>query len=242
MPEEKSEPIDQQELEHRLRAGVSLKGVEIGDVCFTGMFFDYTPDFTGAIFTGEANFNLAKFQNGAKFWEAEFIGNYGAVFVDTQFSGEDEVNFGGARFYGKGGANFSHAQFKGESGVSFWMSQFNCEGKILFVETEFRKNYSVNFQDIILTHPENLIFEDTWLGDASFFKTNLEGVVFKNVVFEKIGRWFWQRECLADEIREEYWYIEDEDEEKMLVEKKNYRAHVEILYRQLKRNFEEKSD
>jgi hypothetical protein len=348
------EPLTKEEVLAKLEKGESLRGVEIGDVDFSGHSFDREPNFTKAIFTGKANFQEARFLSGAKFVETQFsseanfyktifsgneeanfddahfhgngradfrranFSNHGATsFVSTEFSCEGGADFSRAKFdspvrtffheakfSGNGRANFRSAQFSGLGGVSFWNScfssdkgvtfnfatftgkkgadfsstQFSGQGLIDFSNTEFSGNLGVDFSEahfsckkgtrfiktkflgpgiinfdktvfeesipvwflnIEMDFPENLKFIDVSnLGNVLFLYSDLEKISFKNARFRKTQNKLFNREYLADEIRNE---IVTEDNDKIEYSL-DYFNQVEILYRQLKLNFENQRD
>lgn len=194
-------------------------------------------DFRGAIFSGKG---------GAKFGWATFSGEGGANFRGAIFSGEGGVDFRGAVFSGKGGANFNLAVFSGTAGLSFLDAEILCEDRISFEDARFEKDCIIFFENVKVTNPKNMFFRNTYLGNTSFFQTDVEEFNFKNVKFRKFPyddlHWLKKiivirREGLMDEIGDKYvpsTIPRTIDEE--------YFSQVEIIYRQLKRNFEEKRD
>lgn len=204
--------INQKELLFKLARGESLTGVEIGDVDFSGYAFKKKMGFERAQFVGKTVFHKVQFLEGAYFTRAQFAGKGGVNFLKTQFSGER-------------GAYFSEAQFSGEG-------EFGFEG------TMFGEGCPINFSRVKITNPQNLRFVDVKnLGDFSFLYTDVENIVFKNVTFRKTKNQVFKRELIADEI----WNEIAKEEDKVEYGSTHFNQ-VEILYRQLKRNFEDQRD
>ena len=85
---------------------------------------------------------------------------------------------------------------------------------------------------------ENLQFVDVHtLGRVLFLYTDLEKISFKNVHFHQTRHWLFNRESLADERTDELFPEGTKDECNV-----DYYNHIEILYRQLKINFETQRD
>jgi uncharacterized protein YjbI with pentapeptide repeats len=264
MPDPKPKPLTKEEVLAKLKAGKTLRDLEIGDINFQDHFFEYTPDFSGAIFTGITDFSGAQFSNGANFMSAKFFGEGGVYFIGSQFSGENGVSFiftefsseagthfneatfssrgktefNAAKFFGKGDNKFHMTKFFCEGGVDFSGAQFLGPGKTSFSKTVFGQHASAWFEGTKSDPPWTLEFVDvSTLGNALFLYSNLEMVIFKDVRFLQIQNRFFNREYLADEVRNEI--VTDGD---TAVYNRDYYRQVEILYRQLKVNFENQRD
>ena len=233
-------------------------------------------DFRYAKFSGEesANFSAATFSGkaGAIFGHAKFIGNGGAKFTEATFSGEGGADFSFAEFSGEGGASFSFAQFTGEGGAFFGDAKFSGEGganfksavisatkglkftdaeflneyRISFEDVTFEKDCIINFDNVIVKNPNNLFFRNAYLGNTSFYLTDIEEFNFKNVKFRKFpaNELNWLRKIFAIRrygLMDELEVIYDLENDTPVSDEHHY-SNVEILYRQLKRNFEEKRD
>lgn len=220
-------------------------------------------DFTEAKFSGygEANFSSTEFicNDWAHFGGAKFICRGGVNFLFAKFSCEKGVSFWESEFSGEGGANFKEAQFTGNGEVVFRGAEFSCKEGVQFSNIKFFNNGKISFEDVSVAneciiefdlasikHPKMMIFSNINLGNTSFYQTDIEDFIFKNVKFKKFPHenmkllrkvFAIARIGLIDEIWNEV-TIEDINREY----NDDYFAHVEILYRQLKRNFEEKRD
>jgi very-short-patch-repair endonuclease len=124
----------------------------------------------------QANDSLSGLTVGdVDFSNIEFMDN--ANFSGVIFSGV--TNFSGARF--KNGADFSDAQFTGSSGPDFSKVTFVVGGKVDFVDTFFSKDSLADFSSIKAETPQNIQFENVFLGRASFLNTDVSQFQFKNI-------------------------------------------------------------
>ncbi|MFQ5716176.1 MAG: hypothetical protein ACE5GQ_03655 [Nitrospinales bacterium] len=121
--------------------------------------------------------------------------------------------------------------------MSFSWATFSGEGKVNFNQAEVDKNSWMDFSSVTVKNPRKIRFENVYLGRTSFYQTDIEEFTFKNVKFAKTKDRFINRERLADET-----WNDLVPKEKRRTYDKNFYSHVEILYRQLKRNFEEQRD
>ncbi len=233
---------------------------------FMGAKFFEDTYFIGAKFSGKrgTSFIRAKFSGERTFFAHVQFTNM-AFFSNSQFSGEREVSFLGAKFYCDEGTDFRGAifscdaevdfsetefssketidfretQFSGKQGATFRFARFLGPGKTKFEKTNFKKNSSVCFERIEIDPPEMLEFIDVSnLGSALFLYTDLEKISFKNVRFRQTKNKFSNREYLADEernkiVHKRYFKVEYD---------RDYYNQIEILYRQLKLNFENQRD
>lgn len=235
-----------------------------------GATFQYTKfiaqegvDFTDAIFSGEkgVNFSNTLFicDEWAHFGGAKFLGKGGANFFYSQFNCKQGVSFWGSEFSGEGGADFREVQFEGKGEVSFKRAKFSCKKGVQFSNANFFNSGKISFEDVrnaieciikfdfvSIKHPMMMIFSNLNLGNTSFYQTDIEDFSFKNVNFKKfphenikrLGKWLAiKRIVLIDEI-----WNEVNIEEIKREYSKDYFIYVEIIYRQLKRNFEDKRD
>jgi uncharacterized protein YjbI with pentapeptide repeats len=202
--------------------------------------FEFSCDFTGAQFAGDANFREAEFSGKADFWGAKFSG--GAYFLETTFSGD--ANFVRAKFSGE--TDFWKAKFSGDadfSGAEFsedaYFGEAKFFGKIDFNTAEFRqradfykvetaKNATVNFQGVKLLKPQQVFFHHVDLSRWSFLDTDLRRIDFNDVTWGTIRRLLSRRTALFDELN--------------VSNQKDDLAKVERLYRHLKQNYESQRD
>jgi uncharacterized protein YjbI with pentapeptide repeats len=171
--------------------------------------FEFSCDFGGAQFAGEANFWRAEFSGKANFWgakfsrdadflEAKFSG--GAYFLETTFSGD--ANFVRAKFSGEtdfwkakfsGDADFSRAEFSEDA----YFMEAKFSGNTHFEGAEFRqradfykvetaKNATVNFQGVKLLKPQQVFFHHVDLSRWSFLDTDLRRIDFNDVTWGTI--------------------------------------------------------
>lgn len=214
--------------------------------------------FGGAEFSGKKGvlFSSAHFisDGGANFYGTQFSGEGWANFAAATFSGRGNANFGASKFYGREGAVFDRASFSCEGGVDFSRATFSGPGDFRFIDTRFDESCPVNFSSLRVDHPQKLRFEDVHLGRASFMWTDLEEITFKNVLFcehlkgtpprtirDKVNSLkkilSVKRTCLIDEVWNDV--VPEKEKRTYLVD---HYHQIEILYRQLKHNFEAKRD
>jgi uncharacterized protein YjbI with pentapeptide repeats len=213
--------------------------------------FEFSCDFGGAQFAGEANFWRAEFSGKANFWgakfsrdadflEAKFSG--GAYFLETTFSGD--ANFVRAKFSGEtdfwkakfsGDADFSRAEFSEDA----YFMEAKFSGNTHFEGAEFRqradfykvetaKNATVHFQGVKLLKPQQVFFHHVDLSRWSFLDTDLRRIDFNDVTWGTIRRLLSRRTALFDELN--------------VSNQKDDLAKVERLYRHLKQNYESQRD
>ena len=220
-------------------------------------------DFAGAKFTGEegANFYSTHFsgESGVDFFSTEFSGNIGVNFSKSTFDVSEKINFSKVKFTGEGNANFEWVRFLGDGDIDFSGAEFSCrkgahfseaeflcEDRISFEDVTFEKDCIIYFDSVKVRNPKNVFFRNAYLGNTSFFQTDVEDFTFKNVKFRKFPHdklnWFKKnisihREGLMDEIRNKYVPGSSQKYSDNI-----YFSQVEITYRQLKRNFEENRD
>lgn len=272
-----SRPLSQEELLRRLVEAKPLVGIPIGDIDFTGYTFKIPANFEGAIFAGRTVFQHTQFPHGASFKKAQFQGPQGVNFVEARFSGPAAIDFSGAEFTGKARADFSLAHFSGEKGTLFYRTAFLCEegvdfsgvvfsgpGEVQFKETVFGERSLANFHQTQTENPQNVLFQDTDLGLASFLETEVGQFRLNNVTFHKPERYAAEdgsassspgmktkskganlfarlldekRERTVDEAWNEFAAI---DQRRSV--NRDYYLRLEILYRQLSRQFEKEED
>ncbi len=130
-----------------------------------------------------------------KLWEKIQAGDSlsGVNVGDVDFSGrefKDKVDFSGIIFSGEAnfseaiflaGADFSDSQFTGSSGPNFSKVSFSGNGNVNFVDTFFNKEGLVDFSSMKAETPENIKFENVFLGRATFLNTEVSHFRFKNI-------------------------------------------------------------
>lgn len=117
----------------------------------------------------------------------------GLTVGDVDFSGKefkDKADFSGVIFSGAAnfseaiflaGADFSDSQFTGSTGPNFCKVSFLGSGKVNFIDTFFSKESLVDFSSIKAETPENIRFENVFLGRASFLNTEVSRFQFRNI-------------------------------------------------------------
>ena len=176
-------------------------------------------------------------------------------FFRTKFSSKAYVNISRAQFSNEAVIDFSESQFSGETWASLQKAHFLDRSELSWINI-FPSNHSQPWFEAMKCAPSAKIrFESSNLSQASFYKADIEGFTFKNITWGKVRGGFIPRFVLKDE---ELFEINQKEELKKLdenpelseAEKKkkkreleiDYFRQVEILYRQLKRNYEEKRD
>lgn len=210
--------------------GTTLHGV----ASFEGSNFKGDVNFARSTFETDANFSSSTFERHATFWRSTFKGH--ATFGNSTFEGdflfgvsscEGNADFWGSTF--KSNANFYESTFKGDA--NFWESTY--QGKVDFSGSDEMKGFldECNFTGLSFFEKTQITFHKVDLGKASFLDTDLEGVLFRDVVWARAGsRLPFLRRSVAlwDEIRP--------------IEKGEQRDYEKIAenYRQLVLNYERK--
>lgn len=218
-----------------------LNSTFLGDADFGRVVFSKGVNFMGSKFLGEANFMDSTFGN-TKEGHTSFTGatfNNDAKFSDSVFLGN--VSFWQSIFLR--GAYFSRSKFFGW--VNFCVATFSSNYKTRFEKVEFNgfdkvnnKVLPANFENIVF--PETVLFRKTDLSPVSFLDSNIENAQFDECMFlveqpenrSWVHRFFDFRKVLWDEKA-----ILNKDE----VLSDDY-GKVETLYRQFKKNFDNKKD
>lgn len=244
-----------------------VRAVSKEEFGFEQAVFKDEAGFVGAIFKGKANFDGANFEDRTVFDGANFearVGFWGSVFKDKATFEEavfedkatfekatfkDRVYFGRTIF--KGWISFDRATFEGRvvfAGLSESVSIF-ADGEVEFTNVEYAQN-----------DPPQFRYAD--LSRCLFLRTDLRKIDFTGVQWcKKIsdGEWF-SRVGVYDEIAEL--------EEQIFFQSPHWRAYqiwfghnrsnegtersedigrgvwpeIERLYRQLKKNYEDRGD
>lgn len=224
-----------------LGAGAFVRAQFAGQADFTGAQFSRA-DFSEVEFTGAATFSRCRFMGDARFVGTRFHGTvtyHGAhftgstSFAQARVSGRADFSrsefaaaaqFTGARF--RAGVNFTATQFHHK--VSFSRARFADEA--YFSETRFPSvqecpsDTAVDMTEVSFERPDKVLFHLIDAARASFLKTHLRRVDFRDVRWGKRNN---GREALWDELRPE--------------RVKDY-AELARLYGQLRNNFEKEEN
>jgi uncharacterized protein YjbI with pentapeptide repeats len=198
----------------------------------------------------EVDYQSAKFSAEVHFQKANIVKN--AEFQRATFSAA--VDFQRARFSGV--ANFTAATFLGETkfmatgfnrSLSFNQSSFS--GRTMFVGGMTRKKQTpifsgaeVDFKNVHVDPPDTLIFRDADLSRCLFQGTRLQEFEFTGVEWTLIrGRFTFKRFGVYDEIAPTGADTENDNLEEQNKIGRPW-PHIERLYRDLKKNYEDQGD
>ncbi len=169
-------------------------------VDFRGARFLDAADFTSVTCECEADFGGVRFTGGADFRDATFVGK--ALFMEATFQGRTEfshalfkarADFGctifedWASFYG---ATFGHETYFGDAtfqgDADFWGAIFQDTLRIS-AEAHEKKGFlgEVSFGSVEFFKPEKVIFQKVDLSRFRFLETDLRGVHFIDVNWNK---------------------------------------------------------
>ena len=212
-----------------------------GGVSFAAAKFFERPTFGGAIFPQKSYFQEVHFKNGVNFYRAQF--------TDTAWF--DQANFEGATYFRetlfKGDANFyvaqlggrmffEHCQFHKE--VSFHRS--NISGIVYFIgdgekSLVFTPSAEVLFQSTIL-QDGTISFSGVDLSNSSFVNTDVQAFHFVGIR--------WDDKPGQRQLYDEKWSrgLKEVKKNADIGERRPSLAIVETLYRQLRKNYEDKAD
>ncbi|HHT9134411.1 MAG TPA: pentapeptide repeat-containing protein [Candidatus Avalokitesvara rifleensis] len=228
-------------------------------------------NFTFAEFSGKdgTNFNNARFYGDGNidFSGATFSDNGSTYFTDAQFSGKGKIYFCVTKFSGKGTVDFSRARFSKKDGTNFCGADFSECNVILFTNTIFSENCEFVSARFPWRAHQFVVFQGTRdpidLSKCSFLYSNPQRLVFHNFKFlenepdEPFSRSFllWKRNVvLPDEKKVGSWVTiprekvvdrQKEEEQKEQITPEDVQveySHVEVLYRQFKKNLEEEKN
>jgi uncharacterized protein YjbI with pentapeptide repeats len=217
---------------------------------FKKVTFDNDTTFHDAKAIGRLNMIDTTFNGSTIFWD--FFTKRICEFCTCFFKGEP-TEFDGSKFIGEKtrlfrcrfyhGASFKKVKFRNivtfentdfYDGISFVDTAFN--GKAIFQDTTFKgyslfegtekpifENANVVFKGVILDPPETLNIRNADFKNTTLTQLNLEKASLTAITWPKKGL-FISRNCIYDEKINEN------------------PSQVERLYRELKRNFEEKKD
>ncbi len=186
-------------------------------------------DFGRSTFGEEANFRGASFLEHAQFPQVTFSGN--ANFGSTTF--RKRANFRGATF-GKG-ANFRESLFAKES-VNLRSCSFL--GRTIFTgrkqggrTAQLFSDVKVDFREVEIDPPDALVFRDADLSGCRLLETDLHKIELTSVTWPTTrSRFGIERIGVYDEIAPP-----GKNEPRLW-------DHTERLYRDLKKNYEQKGD
>lgn len=161
-----------------------------GSIEFRGTQFDNT---------GLVSFAETQFENKGKitFIDSEFNGKRDVIFSEAKFKKlEDniekkvigtamdnreygDISFRTCKFNNKGDVIFGHTEFGNNIIVNLFRSQFNNTGLVVFLSSDLKK-CKVEFQEIHLKNPENIILHDWNISKWSFLKTDITRIKLNN--------------------------------------------------------------
>ncbi|MCK4404694.1 MAG: pentapeptide repeat-containing protein [candidate division Zixibacteria bacterium] len=160
-----------------------------GDAYLGGAAFTGKANFRETVFKGEANFRDAFFRGETHFGGAAFKGEL--YFWNARFKGE--AGFRGAVF--KGGTYFLYAAFKGEADFrdaafkdKAYFTDATFEDTLLInAEIHDKKGFhqEIDFRSVKFSKPEKVIFQKVDLSKFRFLETDLRGVHFTDVDWNK---------------------------------------------------------
>lgn len=191
---------------------------------FTGAHFQDNTFLSAAQFKEMADFDMTQFQKIAYFDMARFQGE--TIFDSAQF--QDRTSFG-------------FAQFQGET--SFWDTQFQRQAnfnyvtffeRVFFLSEKNARIFSSAFPTDMkfarFEKPEQVVFQSVDFSMCSFINTDLSKVELTDIIWpiKGVSFHFYSRNIVYDEIAEK-------------PKKKNYPL-VEKLYRDLKKNYENRGN
>ncbi len=217
------------------------KAYFVGGAFFRGAKFDMNACFSGAIFSQSADFNDAEFSLDAMFRETTFDEN--AYFSGTLFA--RQADFISARFANY--AEFSNATFAEVAsfvktefrGTADWQgSRFNERAE--FREIKFHPRFagqpSALYSLARFSNPNEIVFDDIDLSRAIFYNRDVSQILFTSSV-----RWG-SRSQRGLSIFEETIPLDHEIGKKLRRDGKRDFGAVAQIYRQLKQNYDSRSD
>jgi uncharacterized protein YjbI with pentapeptide repeats len=224
---------------------------------FWGAIFTQGSNFHGARFTQEASFSHAEFTQKAYFSEATFTKEadfaYAKFMQDTYFFNAkfaQDVDFRSAEF--AQAASFEHAKFS--ASAVFRETQFRGYSRLKH-ETNDKVPGPV-FSLAEFSHPEDIVFYKTYLGQALFHNCDVSKVTFSSAEWrtrKRSGR----RMLLEEEVDLENSYASALKTKEEVDPKNNSASTLKTgpdshderdygliaeLYQQLKKNYDERKD
>ncbi len=232
----------------------------LGETVFDGSIFKCGANFSEVNFWDEARFKNAVFEGDSSFWHVTFDGwtcflhsNF-AQWTSFEFAHFTKASFVNTTF--ERGVSFECA-FRNGNQIQFESVNFTgCEfgGNGLFAGDEHGDqifaNGDVKFRDVTLEEDASLHFRYADLSNCQFLRTDLRNAEFTGVKWREevssdgwlFEEWF-SRIGLYDEVHEQNQDQEDESSERDNSETDIPPwSEIERLYRQLKRNYEERGD
>jgi uncharacterized protein YjbI with pentapeptide repeats len=199
----------------------------LGNAGFVTSEFEWA-DFSNARFKGSTLFGSAKFSGVANFHATRFAG-------DTDFS---DASFGGKAEFGScvfgGDADFRLARFEGL--LSFEHTSFL--GPTRFQELQFARDAHATFSFARIAEPSAVIFHKMFLGRTLLSNCDVSGVFFSNVEWLRRPN---GRRMLFEEVVSTKLPIAQHLRTSASDGARDFDA-IAIIYRQLKRNYEEQRD
>lgn len=194
--------------------GIGFSEAKFGeDVDFRGARFQKGAIFSQAEFSRRANFAWVTFPEEAVFRQAKFAA--GAEFAGATFGGP--AIFEGAAFL-SGSVSFNECHIS--SRMIFSPAVGQGEEAMVF------RGVAVDFRRMVIEHPMGLILVRADLSRCRFLETNLRGVEFLGVRWPRKGG----RTVVYDEINP------------TAKGEAGVRSRTEVLYAQLKKNYEDHGD
>ncbi|MFX0140530.1 MAG: pentapeptide repeat-containing protein [Candidatus Hodarchaeota archaeon] len=195
-------------------------------VYFTGChFFDEVN--IKAIFMNIVYLRKCIFEEKSSFKNSEFRSM--VRFSSSVFMKEAELD---AHYYEN--AAFYDVEFHGNT--NFRATAF--EDRASFIRTIFPQHpYYVNFMGTRFNKPHSIKFSEVDFSRALFLWTDLSKIIFQNVRWPVTSKIKGARHYLTDEFSGEHYLKEDMRGGQKYISAKHY-DHVQDLYQQLKRNFE----
>lgn len=218
---------------------VSFKDSEIisgGDIDFSNVEFKgKNIDFSNTTFrcNGDIIFSNAIFADNSNvsFKRAKFFNGGRLIFSGVEFNSAKKVDFSMTEIKSVKGTKFNACNFEKVEEVSFYRANFFGEGIVSFITTKFNTNGLLRFNYVYIEFPEYMEFINTNLSKAILLRTDLNKIKFKRVHFFTPGG-----NELYDAVKWHEKYRKGKSESQGELEEDLY--HIELLYTQLKQNFE----
>ena len=157
------------------------------------------------------------------------------IFSGAEFNSAKKVDFSKAEFRSTLGTMFVASNFEKVGEVSFRKSKFFGKGIVAFTKTRFNPKGFLNFNYVYIEFPEFMEFINANLSKAILLRTNLNKIKFNRVhFFTPGGSELYDAVKWHEKYRKAKSELQDELEEDLY--------YIELLYTQLKQNFENMRD
>ena len=200
-----------------------------GDGDFSGAKFSEMADFGEAMFSGKATFVMAEFSGNADFSRATFSGS--TYFPGATFSGDADFSqseFSGRRTYFPRATFLGRAMFLGRAILIDAYAKDKAspilKDKVIPIFSEVKNE--VDFRGVNVSPTQELIFRDADFSKCLFGQTDLRKAEFTGVSWPKPGKRF--------QVYDEICPLRPSETRRW--------DHIERLYRELKRNHEDRRD